>query len=202
MAVNQIRGVYKPMVVELDGRLLTPAASLKVYNHSPDGFAWGYGGSGPAQLALAILLAAGVDKREALCLHQEFKREYIQDLPERGDFALDLDVQAWVRLQLYEPPAPDADLSVTYRDGVNVERCAACSMPLRNGADEPLVTVLQSDLEDVVCRLNDCREVWHDTIKRFERVLGRTVAQIEADREAADREAADREVAEREAAQS
>jgi len=25
-----------------------------LWNHSPDGFEWGYGGSGPAQLALAI----------------------------------------------------------------------------------------------------------------------------------------------------
>ncbi|HXR05085.1 MAG TPA: DUF6166 domain-containing protein [Verrucomicrobiae bacterium] len=28
---------------------------LDLYNHSPTGFEWGYGGSGPAQLALAIL---------------------------------------------------------------------------------------------------------------------------------------------------
>jgi hypothetical protein len=28
---------------------------LDLYNHSPTGFAWGYGGSGPAQLALALL---------------------------------------------------------------------------------------------------------------------------------------------------
>lgn len=28
---------------------------LKLVNHSPTGFSWGYGGSGPAQLALAIL---------------------------------------------------------------------------------------------------------------------------------------------------
>ena len=29
--------------------------SLKVVDHSPDGFQWGYLGSGPAQLAAAIL---------------------------------------------------------------------------------------------------------------------------------------------------
>jgi hypothetical protein len=28
---------------------------LDLFNHSPTGFEWGYGGSGPAQLALAIL---------------------------------------------------------------------------------------------------------------------------------------------------
>lgn len=30
-------------------------ARLDLRNHSPSGFTWGYGGSGPAQLALAIL---------------------------------------------------------------------------------------------------------------------------------------------------
>jgi Family of unknown function (DUF6166) len=30
--------------------------SLKLWNHSPSGFNWGYGGSGPAQTALALLL--------------------------------------------------------------------------------------------------------------------------------------------------
>ena len=37
---------------------LTPDRSLEVYNHSPTGFEWGYGGSGPHQLALAILIEA------------------------------------------------------------------------------------------------------------------------------------------------
>ena len=34
---------------------LDPGPSQQLYNHSPTGFEWGYGGSGPAQLALAIL---------------------------------------------------------------------------------------------------------------------------------------------------
>ncbi|MCK4554525.1 hypothetical protein KAU19_06245, partial [Candidatus Parcubacteria bacterium] len=42
--------------VWLDGYQLSPKKSQLVINHSPDGFAWGYGGSGPAQLALAILI--------------------------------------------------------------------------------------------------------------------------------------------------
>lgn len=37
-------------------RQIYPWESQSVYNHSPDGFEFGYGGSGPAQLALAILL--------------------------------------------------------------------------------------------------------------------------------------------------
>jgi hypothetical protein len=31
---------------------------LEIINHSPDGFEWGYGGSGPAQLALALCVDA------------------------------------------------------------------------------------------------------------------------------------------------
>jgi Family of unknown function (DUF6166) len=37
--------------VTVDGRRLNPR--LDLWNHSPTGFEWGYGGSGPAQLALA-----------------------------------------------------------------------------------------------------------------------------------------------------
>lgn len=45
-----------PVVVTVNGKPLDPMLSLSVRNHSPTGFEWGYGGSGPAQLALAILL--------------------------------------------------------------------------------------------------------------------------------------------------
>ena len=44
-----------------DGVLLSPQRSLQVQSHSPDGFSWGYGGSGPHQLALALLLEEGLD---------------------------------------------------------------------------------------------------------------------------------------------
>ena len=46
---------------------------LDLENHSPTGFEWGYGGSGPAQLALAILAHATRDDRLACRLHQPFK---------------------------------------------------------------------------------------------------------------------------------
>jgi hypothetical protein len=44
--------------VRADGRPLDPRPSLSVRCHSPTGFEWGYGGSGPAQLTLALLLHA------------------------------------------------------------------------------------------------------------------------------------------------
>ena len=42
--------------VTVDGYELEPGKSQSIINHSPDGFEFGYGGSGPSQLALAILL--------------------------------------------------------------------------------------------------------------------------------------------------
>ena len=50
---------------------------LDVCNHSPTGFAWGYCGSGPAQLALAILVDATGDKELALRHYQDFKFQFV-----------------------------------------------------------------------------------------------------------------------------
>ncbi len=47
---------------------------LDLINKSPTGFEWGYGGSGPAQLALAILAWHCVsDEQRALDHYEEFK---------------------------------------------------------------------------------------------------------------------------------
>jgi hypothetical protein len=51
-------------------------------NHSPDGFAWGYGGSGPAQLALALLADAWGDDRRALRAYQTFKWMLVSVIPQ------------------------------------------------------------------------------------------------------------------------
>lgn len=53
---------------------------LNLRNHSPDGFSWGYHGSGPAQLALAILADALGDDARALELYQSFKAKVIARL--------------------------------------------------------------------------------------------------------------------------
>jgi hypothetical protein len=58
------------VVALADGRPLPPRTDL--YNHSPTGFEFGYAGSGPAQLALA-LLADCVGEALALEFYQEFK---------------------------------------------------------------------------------------------------------------------------------
>src|SRR5262245_28326025 len=61
---------------------------LDLDNHSPTGFEWGYGGSGPAQLALAILADTLHDDARALHLHQHFKWRVIAKLPRRERWML------------------------------------------------------------------------------------------------------------------
>lgn len=65
--------VFKKLLPDGEPNELSPAPSQKLYNHSPDGFQWGYGGSGPAQLALALLLDATTDPDTALAFYQNFK---------------------------------------------------------------------------------------------------------------------------------
>ena len=50
-------------------------------NHSPDGFQAGYGGSGPAQLAFA-LVAAAVSVQAAKDHYQQFKDDVVAGLDE------------------------------------------------------------------------------------------------------------------------
>lgn len=52
-------------------------------NHSPNGFEWGYCGSGPAQLALAIV-AHATDDETAWKHYQDFKRLVVSRLPRAG----------------------------------------------------------------------------------------------------------------------
>ena len=86
--------------VTVDGKILDPKPSQKVWNHSPDGFNWGYGGSGPAQLALAILLAAGIRREDAVTVHQAFKWTFIAPLPREESFSITVDIPAWFKTEI------------------------------------------------------------------------------------------------------
>lgn len=60
---------------------VTGRHSLNIFPHSPTGFEWGCGGSGPAQLALAMLLDHGMGAAMAVQLHQAIKFKLIGTLP-------------------------------------------------------------------------------------------------------------------------
>jgi len=83
-----LRGKYKTRKIFLNDKELSPEKSQAVRNHSPDGFAWGYGGSGPAQLALAICLEIGYKGH-----YQNFKWEIISKLPQ-SNFNIEFDPES------------------------------------------------------------------------------------------------------------
>ena len=70
------------VIVTVNGRRLNPRHDL--WNHSPTGFEWGYGGSGPAQLALAILADHLGNDQQAFDFHHRFKWAVTAELPGRG----------------------------------------------------------------------------------------------------------------------
>lgn len=111
-------------------------------NHSMTGFAWGYAGSGPAQLALAILADATGDDNLALNLYQDFKFRKIAHLPQSESWQMSREsVLAWVNEACpLEAHAIDVLMAVwqtdfefavqrSHRGGQNVfvSRCERCN---------------------------------------------------------------------------
>ena len=65
--------VYKQLLPDGEPTELSPIASQHLRNHSPDGFQWGYCGSGPAQLALPLLLDVTGNPELTQAHYQDFK---------------------------------------------------------------------------------------------------------------------------------
>ena len=93
------RGPKGGLSVFQDGMELDPRYSQAVINHSPDGFNWGYGGSGPAQLALALLLEE-TGRRRALAHYQAFKWQNIARMVQDKPWTLSsVDILDWLNKQ-------------------------------------------------------------------------------------------------------
>ena len=69
--------------------------SQTAYVHSYD-FEWGYGGSGPAQTALAILMEVTEDKQLSLRLYQHLKHQVIAHAPYHGWKIPMEELQKWI----------------------------------------------------------------------------------------------------------
>jgi len=77
-----------------------------VVHHSPTGFEIGYGGSGPADLALNILAyffpgldvkcAAGHCSNRAWGLHQSFKWNFLAGMPREGGTITAAQINSWL----------------------------------------------------------------------------------------------------------
>lgn len=74
-------GACKVWRVEANGKRRPLPMRKNLYNHSPTGFEWGYNGSGPAQLALALLADVLDNDDLAVRWHQPFKFKVIGNLP-------------------------------------------------------------------------------------------------------------------------
>ncbi len=79
----------------LGNAALVDIPQLFVY-HSPDGFEWGYGGSGPSDFALNVL-ALFIPTPEAWRLHHPYKDAVIAKIPDLGGTIKADDVRDWIR---------------------------------------------------------------------------------------------------------
>lgn len=94
-------------IVETGERYVLP----HIERHSPDGFAWGYGGSGPSDLALSILHDL-VGPELADEHYQAFKREVVAHFPQRSRWNLgEPAIRAWLAFHGDLSDAADAALS-------------------------------------------------------------------------------------------
>jgi hypothetical protein len=97
-------------------KLLEIEPSLEVAKHSPTGFNWGYNGSGPAQLALAILLknySGGSPK--PLSEYQNFKEKFISRLPD-NNFSVEIDLAGYLKDEDRHKPDFKIDKYITHLD--------------------------------------------------------------------------------------
>jgi len=88
---------------DLDERPVPLPMRNDIRNHSPDGPNWGYGGSGPAQLALALLCQV-VDRYLAEVLYQWFKAEVVAGWTGDSWFITRGQIQQWVDRHLADHP--------------------------------------------------------------------------------------------------
>ena len=79
--------------------LLELAPSLSIRAHSPTGFEWGYGGSGPAHLAIALLLEVTGDPALAAAHYQDYKWGVVCRLSEDGWRITAESIREWLRLR-------------------------------------------------------------------------------------------------------
>lgn len=98
-----------------DGRLACNVPHIVKY-HSPTGFACGYAGSGPSELALNVLhlllpragdytdlaFGATVVSNDAARLYHDFKREFIATMPKDGGYVPIEKINEWLASRLLQ----------------------------------------------------------------------------------------------------
>jgi hypothetical protein len=90
-----------PLLIEFKRTEKGPETNVlhTVVRHSPDGFEWGYAGSGPAELALNTLLLF-VDPDTADLLYYQFKMDFIAKIPRYGGAIDSTTIRDWIQTQM------------------------------------------------------------------------------------------------------
>lgn len=99
--VDEIVTIKKGKDIHLTRIGDTACANVKhlIKRHSPDGFEWGYNGSGPADLALNILTIFAPEVVVDM-LYQSFKFEVISSCKKDGCVIYASDIVAWIEKNL------------------------------------------------------------------------------------------------------
>ena len=104
----EVRGFWDTRGVTINGHRLSIVRSFKLRRPSLDDFSWGYSGSAPAQLALALLLE-WTTEATALALYQYFKHDVIARLSLDEDFTLPgTTITAWLLAHMPKEDTRDA----------------------------------------------------------------------------------------------
>jgi hypothetical protein len=96
MTVKAIKGFKDDIVCFIDKEGRHVNIPRRIVRHSPTGFAWGYGGSGPSDLALNIL-SVFTGQEAAESLYQDFKRDFIAPMPFQGGTIPREKILNWVK---------------------------------------------------------------------------------------------------------
>lgn len=74
-----------------------------IEKHSPDGFNWGYGGSGPADTALSILTDFLGDQDQAERFYQDFKCAFVANIKKEDDLVIHgVRIHYWMQRMIHK----------------------------------------------------------------------------------------------------
>jgi hypothetical protein len=120
----------------------------KLVYHSPCGFEWGYEGSGPADLALNILVQF-TDEKTAFELHQDFKNEFVAYIPREGGVISRDKIINWIE-EKTKPEEPEnqavsiAKVETKYNAGLKKDKK---DLPSEKPKKEPEIPIEEPEKE-------------------------------------------------------
>lgn len=152
-----IEAFFQDRDLFVNEKQVKPERSLAVRNHSPSGFNWGYGGSGPAQTALAILMEL-LPIPIAEALYQEFKKDFVQYWAMEKDVRIEIDLKKWLAEKSVYYMVPDVNNPILEATNI-IADAAMVIASLVNDKDE-------SHAEAI----NKWRDEANEYLKRFKNI--------------------------------